>query len=128
MRLGDDFYDSFVRYQRRVLREFDKMAKEFNFTVIDASDTYEGTNIALKKQIGCESGVDQVLHQLFQMRPIEGLKLLLVHPPVRPLVEGKDSPEKDDIRVRAGERRHADEDLGTLRGGVGSALRYTGPH
>ena len=51
MRLGTDFYDSFVRYQRRILREFDKMAKEFNFTVIDASDTYEGTNIALKKQI-----------------------------------------------------------------------------
>jgi len=51
MRLGKDFYDSFVRYQRRILREFDRMAKEFNFTIIDASDTYEGTNIALKKQI-----------------------------------------------------------------------------
>ncbi|MFI5253606.1 MAG: dTMP kinase [Bacteroidota bacterium] len=51
MRLGKDFYDSFVRYQRRVLREFERMAKEFNFTIVDASDTFEGTNLTLKNHI-----------------------------------------------------------------------------
>lgn len=51
MRLGSDFYDSFVRYQRKILKEFERMVKEFHFTVVDASDTFEGTNISLKNHI-----------------------------------------------------------------------------
>lgn len=34
---GEDFYDSFVEYQTRLLREFDHMGVEYGFQVVDAS-------------------------------------------------------------------------------------------
>jgi dTMP kinase len=34
--LGEDFYDSFVEYQTRMLREFDRMKGEYGFRVLDA--------------------------------------------------------------------------------------------
>jgi dTMP kinase len=37
LNLGEDFYDSFVEYQTRLLREFDRMAGEYGFRVVDAS-------------------------------------------------------------------------------------------
>jgi hypothetical protein len=35
--LGNDYYDSFIAYQKQLLREFDRMSGEYGFTVIDAS-------------------------------------------------------------------------------------------
>ena len=35
--LGNDYYDSFVAYQKLLLKEFDRMKTEYNFQVIDAS-------------------------------------------------------------------------------------------
>ncbi|MGB7925466.1 MAG: hypothetical protein WCF57_19665 [Pyrinomonadaceae bacterium] len=37
MYLGEDLYDSFVQYQTRLLREFDRMSGEYGFRVLDAS-------------------------------------------------------------------------------------------
>ncbi|MDX2180288.1 MAG: hypothetical protein SFV18_11910 [Bryobacteraceae bacterium] len=37
MRFGGDMYDSFVRYQTRVIRALDRMARQYHFTVLDAS-------------------------------------------------------------------------------------------
>jgi dTMP kinase len=37
LNLGEDFYDSFVEYQTRLLREFDRMTGEYGFRVVDAS-------------------------------------------------------------------------------------------
>jgi dTMP kinase len=51
MKLGDDFYDSFVEYQKKILDEFDLMAKEFGFKVLDASKNFEDTNKKLKEGI-----------------------------------------------------------------------------
>jgi dTMP kinase len=36
LRLGSDLYDSFKKYQALLINEFDKMAEEFSFEVIDA--------------------------------------------------------------------------------------------
>jgi dTMP kinase len=55
LRLGDDFYDSFVEYQRRVLDEFESMAKEFKFRVVDAAKSFDDTNRILKE------GITQIL-------------------------------------------------------------------
>ncbi len=51
LRLGEDFYDSFVEYQRRILGEFDRMSAEFGFQVVDASKTFETINRVLKQGI-----------------------------------------------------------------------------
>jgi len=37
MGLGNDYYDSFVAYQKMLLKEFDRMQGEYNFKVVDAS-------------------------------------------------------------------------------------------
>jgi dTMP kinase len=37
LHLGEDFYDSFIEYQKRLLAEFDTMSGEYGFRVIDAS-------------------------------------------------------------------------------------------
>lgn len=37
LNLGEDFYDSFVEYQSRLLKEFDRMTGEYGFRVVDAS-------------------------------------------------------------------------------------------
>jgi dTMP kinase len=37
LNLGEDFYDSFVEYQKRLLGEFDRMSGEYGFRVIDAA-------------------------------------------------------------------------------------------
>jgi len=51
LNLGEDFYDSFIKYQEAVLLEFDRMAKNFNFNVVQASKNFEETNKDLKKGI-----------------------------------------------------------------------------
>jgi len=52
LKLGEDFYDSFVEYQKMILAEFDTMAKEFNFRVLDASGKFELINQQLQETVG----------------------------------------------------------------------------
>ncbi|MCX8093644.1 MAG: thymidylate kinase [Candidatus Goldbacteria bacterium] len=51
MRLGHDFYESFVNYQKKSIQYFNQMAKEFNFITIDASKKFSSVNKELKKHI-----------------------------------------------------------------------------
>lgn len=37
VRFADNLYDSFVKYQTQLIRQFDKMSKEFGFTTINAN-------------------------------------------------------------------------------------------
>src|SRR5215211_411028 len=37
LHLGEDFYDSFIEYQRRMLKVFDRMNSEYGFRVVNAS-------------------------------------------------------------------------------------------
>jgi dTMP kinase len=39
MRFGDNMFDSFVRYQTRLIRALDAMAKKYNFVTVDAGRT-----------------------------------------------------------------------------------------
>ncbi|MBK6765093.1 MAG: thymidylate kinase [bacterium] len=49
LRLGEDFYDSFLEYQRRKMALFESMAKEFSFDVIPASRGFNQVNRLLKQ-------------------------------------------------------------------------------
>lgn len=51
VRLGNDKYESFVRYQSRVIRALDAMAKSYGFTVVDASRPAEEIFAELKRHI-----------------------------------------------------------------------------
>jgi len=41
LRMGEDLYESFVRYQKWLLAEFDKMVEPYDFKIIDASNSVE---------------------------------------------------------------------------------------
>jgi dTMP kinase len=41
LHMGEDMYESFMRYQKWLLAEFDKMVENYGFQVVDASGTIE---------------------------------------------------------------------------------------
>lgn len=51
MKFGIDLFDSFKKYQSLLIEEFDKMAEEFNFEVIDARKPPEEIQDALRAKI-----------------------------------------------------------------------------
>jgi len=51
LHLGDDLYDSFVEYQKRLLKEFDNMSAQYNFQVIETSPNIEEVFAQIKGRI-----------------------------------------------------------------------------
>lgn len=49
--LGNDYYDSFIAYQKLLLKEFDRMTGEYGFSVIDASRTVRRVANELRRRI-----------------------------------------------------------------------------
>jgi dTMP kinase len=52
MRFGADMHDSFIVYQSRVIRALDRMAKRYNFIVVDANQTPDQIFRELRRAIG----------------------------------------------------------------------------
>ena len=51
LHMGEDLYESFVRYQRWLLVEFDKMVETYGFDIVDASGTVEEVFPRLRERI-----------------------------------------------------------------------------
>ena len=51
LRLGTDLYESFKKYQSLLIEEFDKMAEEFRFNVVDARKSPEDIQEELRAHI-----------------------------------------------------------------------------
>jgi len=51
LHLGDDMYDSFVAYQKRMRMQFDEMVDNYGFTVIDARRSIDAVFADLKGQM-----------------------------------------------------------------------------
>ncbi len=51
LHLGEDFYDSFIEYQTRLLREFDRMSDEYDFRVVDASRSVKQVANELRRAV-----------------------------------------------------------------------------
>jgi dTMP kinase len=49
---GSDLFESFCNYQRRLIREFNALAKEFSFTTIDARKSPQYIQTKLRSHIG----------------------------------------------------------------------------
>ena len=48
---GDDLYESFIRYQKWLLAEFDKMVEPNGFEIVDASNSREEVFETLRRRI-----------------------------------------------------------------------------
>lgn len=51
LHLGEDFYDSFVAYQSRMLKVFDRMSTEFGFHVVNASRSVRSVASDLRRSV-----------------------------------------------------------------------------
>ena len=51
MHMGDDMYESFVRYQKFLLAEFDKMVETHGFEIVDASGSIEEVFENLRERV-----------------------------------------------------------------------------
>lgn len=49
--LGSDIFDSFVRYQTRLIREYNRLAREFHFTTVDARKPIDNIQGELRRHI-----------------------------------------------------------------------------
>ena len=49
--LGSDIFDSFVRYQTRLIREYNRLAREFRFTTVDARKPIDQIQGDLRRHI-----------------------------------------------------------------------------
>jgi dTMP kinase len=52
LKLGSDIFESFRRYQARILREYDAMADEFDFVSVDARQPIDDIQRTLRENIG----------------------------------------------------------------------------
>ncbi|HEX6047355.1 MAG TPA: hypothetical protein VFZ22_22890 [Pyrinomonadaceae bacterium] len=51
LHLGEDFYDSFIEYQKRMLKVFDRMSNEFGFHVLNASRSVRSVAADLRRAV-----------------------------------------------------------------------------
>jgi dTMP kinase len=51
LNFGEDFYDSFVKYQTQMLREFNRMKGEYGFRVVDASRSINRVAADLRRAV-----------------------------------------------------------------------------
>jgi len=49
--LGEDFYDSFIAYQSKMLKVFDRMSAEYGFQVLNASRSVRSVSLDLRRAI-----------------------------------------------------------------------------
>lgn len=63
--LGEDFYDSFVAYQKLMLKEFDRMSGEYGFQVLDASRSVKRVAADLRRWVArvvdADAGITNVI-------------------------------------------------------------------
>lgn len=52
LKLGSDIFESFRRYQARILREYERLADEFGFVTVDAEQPVEALQLELRTAIG----------------------------------------------------------------------------
>lgn len=51
LHLGEDFYDSFIEYQTRMLKVFDRMSSEYGFHVVNASRSVRSVASDLRRAV-----------------------------------------------------------------------------
>ena len=51
LHMGEDLYDSYCNYQTKLLREFDRLSKDFDFAVVDGNRTVDDIFQDFKKEI-----------------------------------------------------------------------------
>jgi dTMP kinase len=68
--LGEDFYDSFVEYQTRMLREFDRMKSEYGFRIMNASRSVKRVAADLRRAVARVIDEGKVVETDINVQPL----------------------------------------------------------
>jgi dTMP kinase len=85
LHLGEDFYDSFIEYQARMLKVFDRMSIEYGFHVMNASRSVRSVAADLRRSVA------KVIDE----------PTALVEPPAQPATKTKPLIEPPKTKVAA---------------------------
>jgi hypothetical protein len=83
--LGQDFYDSFIEYQTRMLKVFDRMSGEYGFHVLNASRSVRSVAADLRRAVT----------KIVDDRAVSDEKVN----PIQPLREKATLPSKTPVNV-----------------------------
>ena len=72
LHLGEDFYDSFVAYQARMLKVFDRMGEEYKFHVLNASRSVRSVAADLRRAVA--KLIDESASSDDKVSPIQSLR------------------------------------------------------
>lgn len=72
LHLGEDFYDSFVAYQARMLKVFDRMSEEYKFHVLNASRSVRSVAADLRRAVA--KVIDEPSSSDEKVSPIQPLR------------------------------------------------------
>ncbi len=98
MHLGTDLFESFRRYQWRLIREYNKMAREFGFITIDASLSVEEIQARIRRKV---QALLESRKMLALTERLEDLKPLLFDPAG---AQGGGAPPAAGLPVKPGGR------------------------
>ena len=98
MHLGTDLFDSFRKYQWRLIREYNKMSREFGFVTVDATESPDEIQARIRRRV-------QALLDERRMRALssslERLRPLLFEPEEETGEEASALPVVQDAPARA---------------------------
>lgn len=72
LHLGEDFYDSFIEYQKRMLKVFDRMSGEFGFHVLNSSRSVRSVAADLRRAVA--KLIDEPPSSDEKVSPIQSLR------------------------------------------------------
>ena len=81
--LGQDFYDSFIAYQTRLLKVFDRMSSEYGFHVLNASRSVRSVAADLRRAV--TKLVDETPGSEDRVSPLQPLREKSIQPSKTPV-------------------------------------------
>jgi len=95
MGLGNDYYDSFIAYQKLMLKEFDRMSGEYGFKLIDASKPLKRVHNALRRSIKKIIEAEPAMNEASSMQAAKAaVAAEKAKPALRPVTEVLETPKK----------------------------------
>jgi hypothetical protein len=83
LHFGKDMYESFVRYQSRLIQVFDNMAEPYGFQTIDASQSADRVFVSLQRAIAKVVEMESPARRAARLKAARGVKPALKVAPAR---------------------------------------------
>lgn len=91
LHLGEDFYDSFIEYQARMLKVFDRMSIEYGFHIMNASRSVRSVAADLRRSVA------KVIDEPASLGEVTPQPVLKTKPSIEPTQKARSSPTTEKL-------------------------------